>query len=419
MPRAIRAARGEIQLFADDVTIWGRSLGHDGDKQLRRALEALLYWAALWKMLINLRKSHCLVFSMRRYIPAFSLGGSALVVLRHARYLGVWFSSTLSWVHHTQRVLARIKASSNLISRVADGVSSPRVVRSLILAIVRSQIAYGFPIWEPSASSFRRLQSYILQPLRRAIGLPQSAQSESVLAEYGVPTLERHWEQRLLAWAARNTRIIREGPALRDFPAACHYRETHKRPHSLPFRALSVFDDWKKGQDKIRPQATRRLLPDYTPSMLKRLAISLSYSDWRAPPDGSSPPGSLQVYRRDDWPGLAPYLRFDDRATACLRARLRFARSYLLSHRRSLGLSATDVCEECKAGSAETIVHVICFCDKYASARRVLQKELASMGVPFTSHVVLGDWKAKPPVIRKILSVTGAFLNSVHEHRSL
>src|SRR5690606_16609653 len=125
-------------------------------------------------------------------------------------------------------------------------------------------------------SFFLRLQAQIVRPLRAALGLPQSAHSESVLAEFGVCSLWRYWEQQALAWAARMTRIVEQEP-LDAFPAArlfrqrhaaCFLPEHHRRnsphllhkhvhPHkpglgrcSLPFRAVSLKQDWEKGTDK-------------------------------------------------------------------------------------------------------------------------------------------------------------------------
>jgi len=71
-------------------------LGFAGDTQLRRALDALLEWCARWKMVLNIRKCICITFSRRRFVPSFSIGDSVLSSVRHARYLGVWFSSDLT-----------------------------------------------------------------------------------------------------------------------------------------------------------------------------------------------------------------------------------------------------------------------------------------------------------------------------------
>jgi len=283
------------------------------------------------------------------------------------------------------------------------------------------------------------LQSCILRPLRRTLGLPNSAHSESVLAEFGICDLQRYWQQMLVAWAARNTRIMVQGPAaLEQFPAAAAYHDTaiqRKRVldqmmadpsmptppivSSLPFRALAVFfEDWKKGQDKIGPAADDdpppRQLPSFSASILKRIAASLFYSDWR-----SSGKGSLQQHRFNGCPGLASYLRYDDRQTFCLRARLRFARSYLRSHRHRLGLSDSDTCGECKAGVAETVDHVILSCDKYNEARQQLCDELSRLHLQLSSALVLGAFQKEPDSASAVFAATGTFLRAVHELRQL
>ena len=402
-------------------------------------------------MKVNLEKSFFMVFTRSRKVlsapPDILMDGVPLSYRSHARYLGLWFSSDLSWSFHAQQVLAKAKCSANLIVRRARDVPSLRVVRSLVLAITRGVIAYGFPIWEPSPSCFLRLQAQILRPLRAALGLPQSAHSDSVLSEFGVCSLRRYWEQQAIAWAARMTRIVKQEPLdawpaarlFRQRHAACflpeyhrlsspHLPSKHVHPHkpgpgrcSLPFRAVSLKQDWEKGTDKIRRKPMRHL-PLLGSSTLKSLAVSLSYRDWRV-----SEKGSLHPYRGDDLPGLAHYLLTDDRPVACLRARLRFGRSGLRAHRHRLGLEDSATCEHCLSGADETADHALLSCDKYSAVREKLSQDLrrldiASLYSPLTSSLILGrvvvPADGPADLRRNVLLATGRFLSAINDLRS-
>lgn len=438
LPDAIEQVGGVCDLFADDVKLSGRSLGQAGDGQLRRSLDILYDWSCMWRLVINLDKSCFIVFTRRRFMPSFSINGEPLNRVRHARYLGVWFSPTLSWSFHAQRVLAKAKASANLVCHVANGVRSPRAVRTLSLAIVRSQISSGFPFWRPSSADRTRLQSCILRPLRRALGLPNSAHSESVLAEFGMSSLQRCWEQYLVAWAGRCTRGFATRPDFREhFPAATKYHDTVMRwvraeeesevqqlAETLPAQALTVFKaDWKELGCKAKKRSISAiaaddpptLLPNFTPAMLKRIAVLLSYRDWR-----SSGKGSLQAFRQDDSPGIAPYLLHDERSTLCLRARLRFSRSHLRSHQYRFGLVDSPVCQECKLGVDETVEHVVLECPKYDGPRRRLSEALSALDLRLSVQIVLGGFEERLKTITtKIYTDTGTFLLSVSELRPL
>lgn len=446
LPRCIESVGGACQLFADDVTLWGRSLGYAGDKQLQRSLSTLLDWALLWKLLINLDKSCYIVFSYRRYLPSFEIGGEPLKAVRHARYLGVWFSADLSWAYHAQRVLTKARASSNLICRVASDVRSARVTRVLTLAIVRAQISYAFPFWQPAISDMERLQRCILRPLKRCLGLPDSAHSESVLVELGICSLRRYWQQKLMAWAARCTALIQRCKQP-EFPVAAAYERLARHRHqiikmrqadpscslpaeafSLPMVALSIyFEEWRPLRRSHKDKCRNALGPaadvdgklplsisSFTAKELKRIALLLSYRDWR-----SSGEGSLQRYRFDDRPGLAPYLVSDDRQTFCLRARLRFARSYLRAHQHRLGLADSAVCEQCDLGRDETAEHVVLECPKYNAARRELQATLLQHQLALSPAVVLAALWKKNKLTPAVLEATGKFLRTISDLRGL
>jgi len=435
LPEEMERVHCTCQLFADDVAARGRNLGSAGDDQLQKGLDVLYRWTLKWKLVINLDKSVFIVFSSRRYTPNLFVGGRPLTAVEYVRYLGVWFTKTLSWHHHAQRVLAKAKAASHLLCRIAAGVRSVRVVRALVLAIVRARIIYGFPFWRPSPTDLTNLQRCMLKPLRKALGLPDSAQSESVLAELGIPTLQRTWQHYLLSWAAKSIDCGYRSDYLKgQLPAVSKFHSCLSRcfggepdQDALPYQALTLWQsEW---QPLVRPEK-RLIRPDESPELsrkrstalqcirprqLKRIALLLSYRDWR-----TSRQGALQSWRRDDEPGLALYLQHDERATFVLRARLRFARSYLRHHQHRLGLSADAVCQECDTGRNETIDHVVLECPKYSEARRQLQEALALLGVRLSPSLVLGQLTTRElRVAKRVLEATGTFLRTVHELRSL
>jgi len=388
-------------------------------------------------MKVNLQKSVFSIFTRARTIlsqpPNIHLNGSPLSYHRHVRYLGLWFSPDLSWGYHGKQILAKAKASANLIVRKARDAPSLLVVRSLVLAITRAQISYGFPIWEPSPSLLSSLQAQLLRPLRASLGLPQSARSDSVLAEFGVCSLKRYWEQQALAWAARMIRFQFPVPSnLDDFPAVslflarqreCYLPHLRKLPHShvhgqcsLPFRATTLIkEDWEKGQDKIR---RLKALPLLNSSILKRYAVSLSYRDWL---EHKETP--LRQYRADDVTEMALYLKADARPVACLRARLRFGRSSLLAHQLRMKLVDSATCKQCNSGADESVDHALLSCTKYAAERETLRQELRQLGVPnLETSLILGriiiNADSGLPIRSDVLRVTGVYLSSLSASRS-
>ena len=431
LPARIRGVSARPLLLADDVGIHGNSLGAAGDSELKAGLRVASSWTRENLMLLNLRKCVAVVFTRKQTVlrspPAIYLDGQPISFVPTFKYLGLWFSSRLSWSTHVEHVVKKAKASANRIRSIINAHGpSPRVIRSLVLAIVRAQLCYGFPYWCPSDSDFKRMRAQLLRPLKAVLGLPQSAHSLSVLAEFGIPTLQRYWEQQLILFHARVSRLAREplrAPSLPMHPTAAIYANTVLCQLSVSSRASSLFKEWKEELNQMSPLHARcadsinfRAF-NLSSSAAQKLSLALSFQDLQAAQDGA-----LRRFKKE--PGTSLYLLHDAKPVAALRARLRFARSALKEHQYRFDLVESDRCEQChgRPRPVESVGHVLLHCPAYKDARDALRNSLHSLRPPIrlTANTVLGELGKLPNAVRNVaLSSTGDFLTAVHSIRAL
>ena len=163
-------------------------------------------------------KSNVVLFHCKRAArqfaadPApFTLSGFAMAFTGTYTYLGMVLSADLRWDHHFKALRAKLTRTVAFITRMIGSTILPLTVKALVNATVRAQISYGLPYWQPTSKQFAVLNSLLAAPLKRALSLPRSAHTLSVLAEFGIPAVEVMREHLLLRAAARAVNLVPAG----------------------------------------------------------------------------------------------------------------------------------------------------------------------------------------------------------------
>jgi len=68
-------------------------------------------------------------------------------------------------------------------------------------------ITYGFPLWRPSADNLKRLRSVLTRPLARVLAPGKSVHFDSVLVEYGLPSISDIRRRHVIAFARRTIKL--------------------------------------------------------------------------------------------------------------------------------------------------------------------------------------------------------------------
>ena len=452
-------------MFADDTALMpslkacppkGRS--SDGLRRahqreaLQRGLDECWQWSCRWCVEWGFKKCACVVFHNHRQRPPdadWQLRLGPAEVLQRAtsyRYLGVDLHEKLHWGLHVARVLAKARFVGYRIMRLVADRTALRptlpVIRMLVLACLRSSFAYALPLWLPNQQQMQQLQSCIVQPLRRCLGLPRTVLHAAVLAECAVPDLATWIEHLALRMARRTARLpdghyakvsfmaehatgislglgrrcTAAGVSLSALLAAESPVSRFSRRLPLGQLTLAVEARWFgvdlawRGADDLAVPRLSYASPKLkltTKLLLRRCWLGLALLG-RAP--------SLRALKGDR-ARLAPYLRHDCRPMAALRARLRLDVARLnrsLCHRHLVDSALCQWCPEDESPS-----HTLSHCRMFAPQRRALLVVLARHELARNDfeRLLLGEWPKKLLSLPDVLSALDQFLRDVQEVR--
>ena len=108
-----------MRLFADDCLIYRPIRDLQDHHALQRDLDLLHQWSLTWQMKFNTDKCHLLRFTLKRnnLEGNYHLGHDQLTEVNEYKYLGITFTSNLSWQTHINGVSSKASQMLGLISR--------------------------------------------------------------------------------------------------------------------------------------------------------------------------------------------------------------------------------------------------------------------------------------------------------------
>jgi hypothetical protein len=395
-----------VVLFADDIAVWPNLGGKTGDNLLNKALYEIYEWGLRWHVKFSPTKSVRMCFSRQQRKPVpprILLGPRLLPLVDQFRYLGLHFTSDLTW--HVQSAAAYRSAmhAAYKVSRVFTQTGpSPKVVRLLVNALVIPVITYGWPLWcPPTAKLWSKLDTAVCFPLRCSVGLPVSVQKMALFVEFGIvcPQLWRECSAMVFAHHVD----CELGANRPDHPAHLLFKE--QRSVSLPKRCPKSRIPFGKAVETY----AYRFAVDHNDSKaasvatLRKLALERQIGLIRRT-DGKRQP-TRYAREFELRPAPTSYILTDSRPSATLRARLRLNRHHLRIRQHTLNANIDERCPSCLAlnsqaphlAPAETPQHVLFDCPLHARPRRLWFLELTRYGIPTNMHILTGDFSAIRP----------------------
>ena len=109
-----------IRLFADDCLLYRTTNSTEDARMLQQDLDRLHQWTNTCQMKFNTEKCHSIQFSLRRNTVAssYKLGNSTLTSVAEYPYLGLTFTTNMSWSKHINEATAM----ANRILRLIVGI---------------------------------------------------------------------------------------------------------------------------------------------------------------------------------------------------------------------------------------------------------------------------------------------------------
>ena len=193
-------------LYADDVVLFAHSAA-----DLQGLIDVVDQFCRRWHMDINVKKSevmvvdgkskckHChLSGSFKDLLPGccpptcarWHCRGTPLKVVNKYKYLGIWFTSDLSWHEHIHVVLAKVAGKTKALGTLFANHSVPGRTKALVwLANARPNLEYGSEVWEPTLAEAKKLESAQIQAGNLMFSTNSKTNGHAVRALLHVPSL--------------------------------------------------------------------------------------------------------------------------------------------------------------------------------------------------------------------------------------
>ena len=121
---------------------------------MKRELGKINEWFCCNRLLINMDKTHFLIFSRRRINPNVSLflGGTKLKQKRVTKFLGVFIDDKFTWSEQVNYVLKKVNRNIGIIWRTRNSLNQG-AKKLLYYSLVHSHLHYGNSVWGVANSS--------------------------------------------------------------------------------------------------------------------------------------------------------------------------------------------------------------------------------------------------------------------------
>ena len=135
-------------LFAHDTTLYK---SHENLVYLKWCLQEELNNAMDWfranKLMLNLNKSTCMLFSDKK-IEKFTIevDNINLTTVSHTKFLGVWIDNRLNWDFYFNKLLLKTKRNIHLL-RTGKNMLNSHAKKLVYYAHIQSHITYCLTVW--------------------------------------------------------------------------------------------------------------------------------------------------------------------------------------------------------------------------------------------------------------------------------
>jgi len=138
------------RLFADDTAVYLSFQNISDHRTLQDELNSLEWWEQTWDMAFNPDKCQVIqITHAREPIPtSYTLHGQLLEIVDQAKYLGVDFSSKLSWGPHINHITNKANRTLGYI-RHNIKTKNQKIREAAYKTLVRPQLEYASSVWSP------------------------------------------------------------------------------------------------------------------------------------------------------------------------------------------------------------------------------------------------------------------------------
>jgi Reverse transcriptase (RNA-dependent DNA polymerase)/Endonuclease-reverse transcriptase/PHD-finger len=184
----------DISQFADDCTLYRKITTKHDVVILQNDLNSIITWSAENNMKLNPQKSIKICFTRSRtpFRNDYRINGLVIVTKDQVKLLGVIISSDLKWNKHTDFIRSKAVRQVYFIARNLTN-ARVKVKRAVYLALVRPQLTYACPAWNPTSAINKLKLERVQSRATKVIAFKSSHQNNSATARrrtLEIPSLE-------------------------------------------------------------------------------------------------------------------------------------------------------------------------------------------------------------------------------------
>ena len=147
-------SHSKVTIFADDIALYKIIMNPRDYTYLQADISSISTWISTNELTLNFLKCCYMLFSRKRQptLPANELfvGDShALAQVSHYKYLGIHFSSDLSWSYHIDQICKRTRKLVGMLYRNFYQFSSSPTLAKLYKSLIRPHLEYACTVWDP------------------------------------------------------------------------------------------------------------------------------------------------------------------------------------------------------------------------------------------------------------------------------
>lgn len=251
----------QIRLFADDCVLYNEISCPADISVLQSDLSKLTDWCDTWQMEINIAKTKHVKFASipRPTSDQYAIRGITVDSVSSIKYLGVLFTSNLSWNAHIEHITTKACKKLGYLKRHLHLANTDTRLRAYS-SLIRPSLEYASIIWHPHHSNLTNLLESVQNKAARFILTSYSRyQSVSALKKLlNLPPLD----------------MRRKLSRLTFFHSLYHSNTAFARAHILPAPHISTRTDHVH---KVKPIFARTNAYQNSP-------LVLSVAEWNSLP---------------------------------------------------------------------------------------------------------------------------------------
>jgi hypothetical protein len=189
-----KETQSTIKLFADDCVLYRRIQSQKDCDLLQGDLNQLTAWSDDWLMQFNIRKCNTMTITRKKTTikppTPYHIRGTALQPVTEASYLGVTFTTNLTWKKHINCVASK---ASNVLAFVRRNLSHCKqsIKEKAYITLVRPLLEYASAVWDPytltNVSALDKVQRRAARVVKGVFSYQESV--TGLLKDLGWPSL--------------------------------------------------------------------------------------------------------------------------------------------------------------------------------------------------------------------------------------